>query len=42
MNIRVQLVPHVFLTLAIVSFQPFDPGVALLCAAGVAIGPEFL
>lgn len=42
LNIHVQLLPHVFLTLSIVGFQAFDPGMALLCTAGVAVGTEFL
>lgn len=37
-----QLLPHVFLTQPIVGFQPFDPGVALLRTAGVAVGTKFL
>ncbi len=42
MNTDVQVLPHVLLTLPIGGLQPFDPGVALLCAAGVAVGAEFL
>lgn len=34
--------PHVFPTLPIAGFQPFDPGVALPCGAGVAVGAELL
>lgn len=41
-SIHVQLLPHVFLTQPIVGLQPFDPGMALLCTAGVAVGAQFL
>ena len=34
--------PHVLLTLPVVGLQPFDPGVALPGAAGVAVGAELL
>lgn len=42
MSIHVQHLPHGFLTLTIVGFQPFDPGVALPCAAGEAVDAESL
>lgn len=36
------LLPHVFFTLAVGGFQPFDPGVALLRGAGVTVGIQLL
>lgn len=37
-----QFLPHVFPTLAIVPLQTFDPRVALLGAAGVAVSGKLL